>query len=280
MRVHLLRISVMALLGAALACGKSDRPRAGAKPGNGAQAPASTAGPAAGKVEPPKDEAPKLEPFWDDPAYVVIRDQAPCPEGFWALFGGDPPGDTPEEKKANLARKAALKKDLEGKTFAVHMQGGDEVTQGEYSNGKGELPIGVKPTVLCKSPSLGNVTVAFGPVKAQFPPGRDSGQYYWLGDPVPYGVKMPFGQVPEFKSKHKLDLDARIVFGAGKAEQHRKLVRSTETAEEAAERKKFDIPGRAGGTEDWGAGWVMHAGVKGVRVASDRGRTELASVRK
>jgi len=267
MRLPFPGLSVVALAFAVLACGgKSDssRSRQRAKPD------AST---------PPREEAPKLDAFWDDPSYAIIGDQAPCPEGFWALFGGDPPGATKEEQKANLARKADLKKALEAKTFLVHMQSADEVSLGDYSNAKGELDIDVKATVLCKSPSLGNVTVAFGPVKPMLPPGKDFGQYYWLGDPVKFPVKLAFSQVPEFKSKHRLDLDARIVFTAGKTEQHKKLIRSTETAEEKAERMKYDIPGRAGGMDDWGAGWVMHAEVKGVRVASDRGRTELATTR-
>jgi hypothetical protein len=269
MRVHLMRLCVFGVLGlcaAALACGSGS-----AKPKKGGKPDASTA--------PPKEEAVKLDVFWDDPSYTVIGDQAPCPEGFWALFGGDPPGATKEEQKANLAKKADLKKGLEAKTFLVHLQSGDEVSLGDYSNAKGELDINVKATVLCKSPSLENVTIAFGPVKAQLPPGRDFGQYFWLGDPVKFPAKVPFSQVAEFRSKHRLDLDARIVFTAGKAEQHKKLIKSTETAEEKAERKKFDIPGKAGGMDDWGAGWVMHAEVKGVRVAADRGKTELAAVR-
>jgi hypothetical protein len=269
MRVHLLRLCVLGLFAAALACGGGSSSKSKPKGGK----------PDASTAPPPKEEAVKLDTFWDDPSYTVIGDQAPCPEGFWALFGGDPPGATKEEQKANLAKKPELKKALEAKTFLVHMQSGDEVSLGDYSNAKGELDINVKATVLCKSPSLENVTIAFGPVKPQLPPGRDFGQYFWLGDPVKFPVKVPFSQVPEFRNKHRLDLDARIVFTAGKVEQHKKLIKSTETAEEKAERKKFDIPGRAGGMDDWGAGWVMHAEVKGVRVAADRGKTELATVK-
>ena len=132
MRVHLLRLCVLGLAAAALACGGSGSSKAkkGGKPD------ASTA--------PPKEEAVKLDTFWDDPSYTVIGDQAPCPEGWWALFGGDPPGATKEEQKANLARKPELKKALEAKTFLVHMQSGDEVSVGEYSNAKGEQDINVK----------------------------------------------------------------------------------------------------------------------------------------
>jgi len=267
MRVHFLRLCVVALAGVALACGKPDSSRSKQR----SKPDASVA---------PKEEPIKLEAFWDDPSYTVIRDQAPCPEGWWALFGGDPPGETKEEQKANLAKKPELKKALEARTFLVHLQSGDEVTLGDYSNAKGELDINVKASILCKSPSLENVAIAFGPVKAMLPPGRDFGQYFWLGDPVKYPIKMPFSQLAEFKNKHRLDLDARIVFTPGKVEQHRKLIRSTETAEEKAERLKHDIPSRAGGMDDWGAGWVMHANVKGVRLAADRGRTELAVIRR
>lgn len=269
MRVHFLRLCVVALAGVALACGKSDRSKSKEK-----------GKPDASVAAAPKEEAVKLDAFWDDPSYVVIGDQAPCPEGWWALFGGDPPGATKEEQKANLARKDELKKALEAKTFLVHLAGGDEVTLGDYSNAKGELDINVKVSILCKSPSLENVAIAFGPVKAMLPPGRDFGQYFWLGDPVKYPIKLPFGQLAEFKAKHRLDLDARIVFKPGKVEQHKKLIRSTETAEEKAERLKHNIPGRAGGMDDWGAGWVMNADIKGVRLAADRGKTELAAIKR
>jgi hypothetical protein len=190
MRVHFLRLSVVALAGVALACGKSDvsKSKQRSKPD------ASVA---------PKEEPLKLEAFWDDPSYTVIGDQAPCPEGWWALFGGDPPGETKEEQKANLAKKPELKKALEAKTFIVHLQSGDEVTLGDYSNARGELDINVKASVLCKSPSLENVAIAFGPVKAMLPPGRDFGQYFWLGDPVKYPIKLPFSQLAEFKNKHR-----------------------------------------------------------------------------
>jgi len=267
MRVHFLRLCVVALAGVALACGKPD----GSRSKQRSKPDASVA---------PQEEPIKLEAFWDDPSYTVIRDQAPCPEGWWALFGGDPPGETKEEQKASLAKKPELKKALEARTFLVHLQSGDEVTLGDYSNAKGELDINVKVSILCKSPSLENVAIAFGPVKGMLPPGRDFGQYFWLGDPVKYPIKMPFSQLAEFKNKHRLDLDARIVFTPGKVEQHRKLIRSTETAEEKAERLKHDIPSRAGGMDDWGAGWVMHANIKGVRLAADRGRTELAVIRR
>src|SRR5262245_6825436 len=131
MRVHLLRLCVVTLAGVALACGKSDGSKG--KQRGKPDAPAAAAATAAA----PKEEPIKLDAFWDDPSYTVLGDQAPCPEGWWALFGGDPPGATKEEQKANLARKAELKKGLEGRTFLVRLQGGDEVTLGEYSNAKG-----------------------------------------------------------------------------------------------------------------------------------------------
>lgn len=264
-------LSVLALLAG---CGKSDGPSSKKPPLPSEKAKAAAA--AAKPVEEPL----KLEPFWDDPSYVRITDQGPCPEGLWALFGGDPPGETPEEKKASLAKKPELKKSLEGTTFLVHMQGPSEVNLGEYVNAKGEQGIDVKSTVICKAPVLGTVTVAFSPeVKPQLPEGRDFGQYYWLGPAARFGVPMPFGKANDFRARHKLDLDARLVFRAGKTELHKKLIRSTETAEEAAERKKHNIPKVAGGMDDWGAGWVLRAQLLGVRVASDRGRTELNTIR-
>jgi hypothetical protein len=270
----LTRLALLALLAMLPACGKSESSKSKSS---------SSAEKEKGKAEAaakPAEEPIKLEPFWSDPAYVKITDQGPCPEGLWALLGADPPGETPEEKKASLARKADLKKSLEGTTFLVHMQGPSEVNQGEYANAKGEFGIDVKSTVICKAPVLGTVTIALGPgVSPQLPEGRDFGQYYWLGPPARFGVPMSFGQANDFRAKHKFDLDARLVFKAGKSEHHKKLIRSTETAEEAAERKKHNIPKMSGGMDDWGAGWVMRAQLLGVRVASERGRTELATIR-
>jgi hypothetical protein len=269
-----LPLAMLAILVLPSGCGKSDKPASGKAP------PSSEKARAAAAAIKPAEEPPKLEPFWDDPGYLRIADQGPCPEGIWALLGGDPPGDTPEERKANLATKPELKQSLEAATFLVHLQGPSEVSQGEYANAKGEMGIDVKSTVICKAPVLGTVTIALGPgVKPQLPEGRDFGQYYWLGPPTRYGAPMSFGQANDFRARHKLDLDARVVFRAGKAELHKKLIRSTETAEEAAERKKHNIPRQGGGMEDWGAGWVLHAQVLGIRLASDRGRTELHTVR-
>jgi hypothetical protein len=264
------RVGAVALVLLALACGKSEKksPSKGKEP----TAEAKADKPAEAKAE----EAPlKLDAFWESSSYIRITDQKPCPDGFWALFGGEPPGDTKEEKKANLAKKAELKKSFEGKTFYVWFQGPEEISLGEYQNAKGEFPVQVKATVLCKAPMpLNNVAIAIGPVIPRFPEGREDGQYYWLGEPVPFPVKVPFAQTAEFKNKHRFDWDVRVLFTPGKVEQHKKIIKSTETEEEKAERKKHDIPGRAGGMEDWGAGWVLHAEVKAVRVATERGRTE------
>lgn len=224
------------------------------------------------------EEPLRLEPFWEDPGYLRLRDDAECPAGFWALIPGEAPGETKEEKQRNEALRADLVRGLKGATFALHFSGPTHLTLGEYSSATGEFPIEIRNVLRCES-EVGTVTFALGPVEAAPTPGRDEGQYYWQGAPVAFAAKVPFSQSVSFRNDHKLDLDARILFRLGKLERHRKLIRVQETAEERAERKKHDIPAPPSGPEDWGAGWLIRAEVRSVRLAVDQGRTPIVDRR-
>ena len=230
----------------------------------------------AAKDEPPAgkaaaEEAPvRLDPYWEDSSYIKISDEGPCPEGMWALFPGDPPGQDAAEKKANQARRADLAKKLQDATFIVRT---NDVNAGEYDSRKGEIPLVVLGSVECTD-SIGRISVSFTDATAELPPGRDFGQYYWAAPKQEFARALKLSEASTFKRTYKVGLDARLVFKLGKTQVHKKIEKIEETPEERAERKKFDIPG-GGGIEDWGAGRMVKAELSGVRIAAEKGRTEL-----
>jgi hypothetical protein len=226
--------------------------------------------------EPPAEKAPaeeapaKLDPYWEDASYIKISDDGPCPDGMWALFPGDPPGQDAAEKKANQARREALSKKLRDATFILKT---NDIQVGEYDSRKGEIPLQVPGAFECTD-SIGRVAVSFTDAKPELPPGRSFGQWYWAAPKQEFGRASKLSEASTFKRTYKIGLEARLVFKLGKVEVHKKIEKIEETPEERAERLKFDIPG-GGGIEDWGAGRMVRAELAGVRIAADKSRTEL-----
>ncbi len=119
------------------------------------------------KPEPLPAEVLHFDPPYDDTQAVVILPDGPCPEGFWALFPGDAPGATPEEKKANAANRKSLADGLRAKKFLVKMKG-SSVTLSPYDAPKGRFTIDVKGTIDCTD-SMGHVAIAWTEAKAGDP---------------------------------------------------------------------------------------------------------------
>lgn len=230
----------------------------------------------AAKAEPPAgkattEEAPvRLDPYWEDSSYIKILDDGACPDGMWALFPGDPPGQDAAEKKANQARRADLAKKLLGATFIVLT---NDVNVGEYDSRKGEIPLQVLGSVECTD-SMGRISVSFTEATPQLPPGRDFGQWYWDAPKQEFARAIKLSEATTFKRTYKVGLDARLVFKLGKTQVHKKIEKVEETPEERAERIKFNIPG-GGGIEDWGAGRMVKAELAGIRIAAEKSRTVL-----
>jgi len=224
-----------------------------------------------------KEQAPlRLDSRWDDSSYLQFKDGGPCPEGLWALFSGEVPGSSDSEKAANKRDAPQLAKKFRDATFVAVMKGPAYVTLGEYQPAKGAVPIQVKSLVDCQD-SIGRIAVAFTAAQAELPPGRSVGQYLWTAAPLSFDHPVKFSEWRKWQSQNRAALDARIVFKLGKVEVHKKLIRNQESAEEKAERKKFDIPGGGNQLEDWGAGRMAHAEVVRIRVATDASRTELVA---
>jgi hypothetical protein len=206
----------------------------------------------------------KLDAFWDSEAYVRIAHDQKCPDGMDALFSG-----------------GAGAEKLRSSTFVAVLRGPSQVKLGEYQPAAGEFPVEVQGVVFCRAPDGKLISFALSDgAKPYVPGGREVGEFYWQAPPLTYGVKVPFAESKAFREKNMLGMDARVVFQPGKTQVHKKVERSTESAEEAAERAKFGIPKTAGNMEDWGAGRLLQAKVQGVRVGADGSRTELVVKKK
>jgi hypothetical protein len=69
---------------------------------------------AADPIAPLPTDVVRLAAPYDDTQAVVVRQDGPCPEDFWALFPGEAPGASPAEKKANASRRKSLAEGLRG----------------------------------------------------------------------------------------------------------------------------------------------------------------------
>ena len=68
----------------------------------------------------PKIDAAKLEPFWDDPAYLRVSTGKPCPDGLWSLFSGPAPGEGLERER-NQSKRAELATKVRAATFVARL---------------------------------------------------------------------------------------------------------------------------------------------------------------
>ncbi|MBS1151697.1 MAG: hypothetical protein H6Q89_3395 [Myxococcaceae bacterium] len=227
-------------------------------------------------AEAPKDVV-RLDPPWEDSAYVLLRSDGACPENFWALFGGDPPGATKEEKKANAARRPELAKALREKTYLVKLRAPDDVKLHPFDATKNEFPVDVLGTIDCTD-SIGRIAIAWTAAKAGDPgasaakEGAEVTQNIWMAPPMKFNLPMKgMADAKEFDQKNKLGLSARLFFKLGKGETDKKLKKMAKVVEKAAG-ETLTI---GGGTEDWGAGRMIRAEGVGVRIASEKEKTSL-----
>lgn len=220
----------------------------------------------------------KLDPPYDDTQATVILPDSPCPEGFWALFAGDAPGGTPEEKKANAARRKELAEAAKAKKYIVKLRG-NQVVLSPYDAPKGQFGIDVNGTIDCTD-AQGRIAIAWTATNAADPGNSaakadaDFAQNVWTAQPVHFDLKITsLTEAKEFNDKNRFGLSARVAFTPGKTEidkKVRKVAKVKEKVAAAGETLSF-----GGGNEDWGAGRMLHAEVLGIRVATDREKKML-----
>lgn len=231
----------------------------------------------AAELTPIPKETVQLEPMWNGPDDVVVDDDRPCPEGFWALFPGEAPGATKDEKKTNAARRAELAKGLREKRYRVRLRSPDGVSLKPYDAPNGNFPLEVKGSLDCTD-SLGHITLAWTKAVATTPKasaaqeGSELVERIWHAEPLKWQVQMKsMAEAREFDTKNKLQLSARVILRLGTVEVDKKLIKVGKVVEKV----QGETLSIGGGTEDWGAGRLVRADLVGVRVATDREKTQL-----
>ena len=226
----------------------------------------------------PTAEVVKVPPPYADEGNVVLHSDGDCPDGLWALFNGDVPGATKEEKKVNAAKRPELTKALREKTYLVKFRAPEEVKLSPYDAPNGRFNVLVHGSIDC-SDSIGHIAIAWTAAKAMTPPpsaaqeGAEVTQNIWLAPPVDFQMPMPtMAQAKEFNDKNRLTLSARVVLKLGKTDVDVKKKKMAKVQAEAAGEKLS----MGGGVEDWGAGRLVRAEIVGVRLASDREKTTVA----
>lgn len=232
------------------------------------------------RLEPLPTEVVKLDPPYDDTQATVILPDGPCPEGFWALFPGEAPGATPEEKKANAARRKEFAEAARSKKYIVKLRAPAQVVLSQYDAPKGKFDIDVHGTIDCTDP-LGRIALAWTEAKAGDPGNSaakadaEFSQNVWVAEPAHFELFIKsMTEAKEFSDKNRFGMSARVAFGLGKVavdKKIKKVAKVSEKVEAAGETLTF-----GGGNEDWGAGRLIKADLEGIRVATDREKRQLA----
>ena len=203
------------------------------------------------KLEPLPTEVVRLDPPYDDTQAVVMLPDGPCPEGLWALFPGDAPGATPEEKKANAANRKQVAEAAKARKYLVKLRAPAQVVLSPYDAPNGKFTIDVNGTIDCTD-GLGRIALAWTE---------------WQAQPSHFDLSIKsLTEAKEFNDKNRFGLSARVAFTLGKVEVDKKVKKVAKVSEKAAgETLSF-----GGGNEDWGAGRLIHGELLGIRVATDR----------
>lgn len=217
-----------------------------------------------------------LDPPYNDQGSTKLAPDAPCPEGFWALFGLEAPGATPEEKKANEANRKSIAEGVRAKQYMVKLRVGSGVALKPFDAPKGIFPVEVVGSIDCTD-SRGHIAIAWSDAKPSThgQPG-DLAQWYWDSALVTFSLPMAtMVEAKAFENENKVGVSARVVFTLGKAELD-KRVRKVEKVSTTVGDEKIEY---GGGMEDWGAGRLIHAELLGIRVAIDREKKQLFDLR-
>jgi hypothetical protein len=221
----------------------------------------------------PTDVA-RLEPPYDDTQAVVLTPDGPCPEGLWALFTGDVPGATTEEKRANAANRQSIAAALRARRFLVRLRGPALVTLNPWDAPRGRFTIDVVGAVDCTDPA-GRITLAWTDARVVGPsaqPDQDESLNVWKAPPVTFELPHAApGTAKTFFDQNRFGLSARVAFTLGQGEVDRKLKKVPAMTQQVGD----EVVTVGGGTEDWGAGRLVRVTPLGVRVAAERERKQL-----
>lgn len=234
----------------------------------------------AAKVQKPVAAAPQLfhvSAPYDELQSTLLSSDGQCPDGLWALFPGEAPGATPDEKRVNEARRPELAKALLNRPFLVRLQAPGKVTLQPHDAANGRFVVEVAGAVDCID-SAGHVTVAWTEAKAiETPPsavsrGAEVLPNLWQAPPLTFELPMKgLSEAKAFYDANRLGLSARVAVTLNKAEVDTKLRKVGKVTKALPD----ETVGYGGGVEDWGAGRLVRAALVGVRVAAEQEKKEL-----
>lgn len=218
---------------------------------------------------------------YDETQGTILTSDGQCPQGLWALFPGGPPGATPEEKRANQARRAELAQAISASSFLVRLQAPAKVTLLPHDAVNGKFVIEVAGSVDCVD-STGHVTIAWTGAKAvEAPPSAVSGgaevrPNIWEAPPLTFEIPMKsLSEAKAYYDANRFGLSARVALKLEKGQVDKKLKKVGKMMKAMPDQ----TIAYGGGVEDWGAGRLVRATLLGVRVATEQERKELFDCR-
>jgi hypothetical protein len=214
---------------------------------------------------------------YDETQATVLTPDSRCPESLWALFPGEAPGSTPDEKRANELRRAELARTLSAKPFVVLLQAPARVTLHPHDAVNGRFLIDVAGEIDCID-SGGHVTIAWTKAMAIEAPasaisrGSEVLPNIWQAPAVSFELPMKgLTEAKSFYDANRFGVSARVAITLKKGEIDQKLKKVGKVSKEMPDQTLA----YGGGVEDWGAGRLVRANLVGVRVAADQEQKEL-----
>jgi hypothetical protein len=229
------------------------------------------------RFAPAQEEKISLQSPYNDSESTLLSNEGPCPDGIWALFKGETPGQSKDEKKANEAKRGELAKALKDKQFLVKLRAPDDVNLKPFDAPKGEFPLEVAGSIECTD-SFGHVSIAWTAAKAG-DPGNSAAkqdaeitQNYWMAPKVAFAIPMKtMNEAKEWSNANRISMKARVVFKLGKVEVDKKMHKVAKVTEKAY----GETISIGGGAEDWGAGRLVRAELIGLRVATNKEKDQI-----
>ncbi len=223
----------------------------------------------------------KLDPPYDDTQAISLMPDAPCPEGFWALFTGDVPGVNPEERKTNAANRAAIAEKVRSKKYVVRLRGPPDVQLEPWDPQTQKFLVHVSGSVDCTD-SLGTITMAWTdaavivPKNSAAQEGSTLRPNVWQAKPVQFSIPMKNpDEAAKYYDQTRFALTARVGMTLGQVMVDKKLKKIAAAIDQSSGEKV----GFGGDVEDWGAGRLIRAEMLGTRVAVQGERKQLFEMR-
>lgn len=204
---------------------------------------------------------------WANPDFVRFTEEGKaCPLEFWAVLNRTP-GKDEFEAKANVAKRAALEKKVKASTYIVVLES-FRFSLSDYDFQKGQFMLEGPSVFSCDIEGVDSTAVALRPPRAV--ENREGmkrsddnliGILEWQAEPLRFPIKMAEGAAQAFRRDNQSGLGSarpfhiEVAFSVIGGDEHKRTVRGPNEGE----------------TQEVGAGLVVKAAIKGVRVSMEGG---------